>query len=290
MANYVIKKGDNLTKIAKKYGTTVDALVKANNIKNKNLIITGRTLNIPGKAVSQSRATRTATKATADKGPGRSYTKEYMDSKRNKPKGKSAGDYARSAYNMASGKTAKDKGRQTVLQKAGVNTTAIAGAMVPTGKAIQGVKTLAGAAKYGKVVSRNLNKMQAGYTKGIVSKGELDQAKKLAEMVAKRKQQLKAGPKPTQAQLEKSIPSKFTQRPKEFPAKPKAQPKPKPKPKETVKPKVSPKPKGSTKPTTSKTQQQANEMLNRTLGKKPVRRVVKYGVGGAVLKNFIEDK
>lgn len=269
MADYKIKKGDNLTKIAKKYGTTVDALVKANNIKDKNLIITGRTLNIPGQVVSKKAAQRTASRAMADKGPGRSYTKEYMDSKR--------------------GKVEKPK-RQTVLQKAGINTTAIATALVPTGKAIQGVKTLAGAAKYGKVVSRNLNKMQAGYTRGVVTKGELNEAKKLAEMVAKRKQQLKAGPKPTQAQLEKSIPSKFTQRPKEFPAKPKAQPKPKPKPKETVKPKVSPKPKGSTKPTTSKTQQQANEMLNRTLGKKPVRRVVKYGVGGAVLKNFIEDK
>lgn len=272
MADYKIKKGDNLTKIAKKYGTTVDALVKANNIKNKNLIITGRTLTIPGKAVSKKAAQRTASKAMADKGPGRSYTKQYMDSKR--------------------GPSAQKPKRQTVLQKAGIDTTKIALTLVPTGKAIQGVKTLAGAAKYGKVVSRNLNKMQAGYTRGVVTKGELNEAKKLAEMVAKRKQQLKAGAKPTQAQLEKGMPSKFTQRPKEFPAKPKtaAKPKPKPKAKETVKPKVSPKPKGSTKPTTSKTQQQANEMLNRTLGKKPVRRVVKYGVGGAVLKNFVEDK
>lgn len=269
MADYKIKKGDNLTKIAKKYGTTVDALVKANNIKDKNLIITGRTLNIPGKAVTKKAAQKTATKATMDKGPGRSYTKEYMDSKRNKPKGKSAGDYARSAYNMASGKTAKEKGRQTVLQKAGINTTAIATTLVPTGKAIQGVKTLAGAAKYGKVVSRNLNKMQAGYTRGVVTKGELNEAKKLAEMVAKRKQQLKAGPKPTQAQLEKSMPSKFTQRPKEFPAKPKPAAK-KPAPAKKAPVKSQPKPKTAS---TKDAEQMSKAVLDRVAGKRPIRRL-----------------
>lgn len=43
---YVVKKGDTLTKIAKRYGTTVDALVKKNNIKNKNLIYVGQVLKI----------------------------------------------------------------------------------------------------------------------------------------------------------------------------------------------------------------------------------------------------
>lgn len=38
--------GENLTKIAKKYGTTVDALVKLNSIKNKNLIWPGQKLRI----------------------------------------------------------------------------------------------------------------------------------------------------------------------------------------------------------------------------------------------------
>ncbi len=46
-STYTIKKGDNLTKIAKKYGTTVEALQKANGIKNKNLIFAGSTLVIP---------------------------------------------------------------------------------------------------------------------------------------------------------------------------------------------------------------------------------------------------
>lgn len=43
---YIVVKGDNLTKIAKRYGTTVDALVKANNIPNKNLIQIGQELVI----------------------------------------------------------------------------------------------------------------------------------------------------------------------------------------------------------------------------------------------------
>lgn len=45
---YTVKKGDNLTIIAKKYGTTVDNLVKLNNIKNKNLIYEGQVLKING--------------------------------------------------------------------------------------------------------------------------------------------------------------------------------------------------------------------------------------------------
>ena len=44
---YKIQKGDNLSSIAKKYGTTVGALQSANNISNPNLIIAGNTLNIP---------------------------------------------------------------------------------------------------------------------------------------------------------------------------------------------------------------------------------------------------
>lgn len=44
---YVVKKGDTLSEIAIKYGTTVDALVKANNITNKNLIYVGQKLIIP---------------------------------------------------------------------------------------------------------------------------------------------------------------------------------------------------------------------------------------------------
>lgn len=43
---YTVKSGDNLTKIAKKYGTTVQALVKLNGIKNPNLIYAGQKLRV----------------------------------------------------------------------------------------------------------------------------------------------------------------------------------------------------------------------------------------------------
>lgn len=47
---YTVKKGDTLSAIAKRYGTTVDALLKANpNITNPNLIKAGQVINIPGK-------------------------------------------------------------------------------------------------------------------------------------------------------------------------------------------------------------------------------------------------
>jgi len=44
---YTVVKGDNLTKIAKLYNTTIDELVRLNNISNKNLIYVGQKLIIP---------------------------------------------------------------------------------------------------------------------------------------------------------------------------------------------------------------------------------------------------
>lgn len=46
---YTVKKGDTLSAIALKYGTTVEALVSTNGIKNKNLIHIGQVLQIPAK-------------------------------------------------------------------------------------------------------------------------------------------------------------------------------------------------------------------------------------------------
>lgn len=43
---YIVKKGDTLTKIAKKYKTTVAQLVKWNNIKNPNVIKVGQKLRV----------------------------------------------------------------------------------------------------------------------------------------------------------------------------------------------------------------------------------------------------
>jgi LysM repeat protein len=48
--DYTVKQGDTLSAIAKRYGTTVAALLKANpNITNPNLIKVGQVIRIPGK-------------------------------------------------------------------------------------------------------------------------------------------------------------------------------------------------------------------------------------------------
>ncbi|SET02804.1 Lyzozyme M1 (1,4-beta-N-acetylmuramidase), GH25 family [Salinibacillus kushneri] len=43
---YIVEEGDNLTRIADAYDTTVNQLAKWNNIKNKNLIYTGQKLRV----------------------------------------------------------------------------------------------------------------------------------------------------------------------------------------------------------------------------------------------------
>lgn len=64
MATYKIKSGDTLTSIAKQYGTSVNDLAKANNIKNVNLINAGSTLNIPGSSNPSGNATTSGTANT----------------------------------------------------------------------------------------------------------------------------------------------------------------------------------------------------------------------------------
>jgi lysozyme len=44
---YTVRRGDNLFRIAIRYGTTVKALVRCNNISNPNLIYRGQRLCIP---------------------------------------------------------------------------------------------------------------------------------------------------------------------------------------------------------------------------------------------------
>ncbi|GKU81150.1 peptidoglycan DD-metalloendopeptidase family protein [Niallia sp. NCCP-28] len=47
--NYIVKKGDTLTQISKQYQTTIDAIVHANNLNDKNYIYVGQSLKIPFK-------------------------------------------------------------------------------------------------------------------------------------------------------------------------------------------------------------------------------------------------
>jgi len=44
---YVVKKGDSVYKIAKRFGTTTEAIVAANNLRNPSLIYPGQILLIP---------------------------------------------------------------------------------------------------------------------------------------------------------------------------------------------------------------------------------------------------
>ena len=57
---YTVKPGDSLAKIAAANGTSIQALMSANGIKNPNLIYTGQPLTIPG---------RSSAPATAAAGP-----------------------------------------------------------------------------------------------------------------------------------------------------------------------------------------------------------------------------
>lgn len=56
---YTIQSGDTLWDLSQKYNTTVDALVKLNNIENPDLIYAGATLKIPVE-VAEEEAEKTA--------------------------------------------------------------------------------------------------------------------------------------------------------------------------------------------------------------------------------------
>ena len=47
---YTVSRGDTLATIAARFGTTVDALARANAIYNRNFIWTGQRLNVPGRS------------------------------------------------------------------------------------------------------------------------------------------------------------------------------------------------------------------------------------------------
>lgn len=66
---YKIKKGDTLSGIASRYGTSVSALAKANNIQNPNRIYAGNSITIPGASGGTTKKTTTTAKTTAATAP-----------------------------------------------------------------------------------------------------------------------------------------------------------------------------------------------------------------------------
>jgi LysM repeat protein len=70
MSSYRIKSGDTLSAIAQRNHTSVGALMKANpQIKNANLIIAGKTLNIPGSRDSFDPGTSRPSGSPSTQGP-----------------------------------------------------------------------------------------------------------------------------------------------------------------------------------------------------------------------------
>lgn len=49
MVKYIVQRGDTLGNIASKYDTTVQAIVRANGIRNPDMIHKGQILRIPSK-------------------------------------------------------------------------------------------------------------------------------------------------------------------------------------------------------------------------------------------------
>src|SRR5690606_16464754 len=68
VTTYTVKRGDTLSHIAKRFGTTVNELVRLNNIKNPNLIFPGQELKINGSASSKSTSSSKAQYYTVKKG------------------------------------------------------------------------------------------------------------------------------------------------------------------------------------------------------------------------------
>ena len=63
---HIVKLGETLTGIARKYNTTVEALVVSNGIKNKNIIWPGQVIQIPEKETQQTDPVKMLVTALAD--------------------------------------------------------------------------------------------------------------------------------------------------------------------------------------------------------------------------------
>jgi len=96
---YVIKPGDNLTKIAKRYGTTVKDLVQINKIKNKNKIYAGESLRVPKDSVKDIKEAVLRISTSGDEDPDKQFYQSgvSLDQREYAPEGEAyipVGDYA----------------------------------------------------------------------------------------------------------------------------------------------------------------------------------------------------
>jgi LysM repeat protein len=73
---YTVERGDTLSAIAARYGTTVAALAAANHLANPNLIFPGQVLTVPGPALPTGGATPTGGTTVR---PAKTYTVERGD-------------------------------------------------------------------------------------------------------------------------------------------------------------------------------------------------------------------
>lgn len=77
-STYTVKKGDTLSGIAARFGTTVAKLVQLNSIKNPNLIFPGQVLKLPGSAVAPAAVYHTVRKGETLSGIASRYNTTYQ--------------------------------------------------------------------------------------------------------------------------------------------------------------------------------------------------------------------
>lgn len=110
--SYRIKSGDTLGAIAKRFGTTVASLARANNIRNVNFIVAGKTLKIPGRSDSFSK-----TSSAKKKTPARSTS---SSSKTYGPKAAKLANVARGVAQSMNTRGWCARGVANSLEKAGL--------------------------------------------------------------------------------------------------------------------------------------------------------------------------
>ena len=109
---YKIKPGDNLTKIAKEFNTTVEELVKLNGIANPNLIIAGADLTVPtpdGKPSAEALAAQEEAIAKAKAALAAAQAKEAAE--------KAAADFAAKKETLASAAAKEEAKVETKVEE-----------------------------------------------------------------------------------------------------------------------------------------------------------------------------